>query len=81
MDRSENIAVFDMSPKEFASFIRPIAAHAKQQSRDLGIPDVYKNELCLEEFQFIRRYPSDTKELVAFDIPTRSHTILKRLEK
>lgn len=73
--------VFDMSPGEFASFVRPVAALAKQQSRDLGLPDIYKDERCKDDSHFIRRYPNGRKELVALDIHSRSFSVLEILEK
>lgn len=73
--------VFDMSAKEFASFISPISARAKQESRDLGLPDIYKDVRCKDDSHFIRQYSNGRKELVALDISTRSYSILEILEK
>lgn len=66
-----------MSNDEFDEHVRPIAREAKRKARDLGLPDIYINEQCHGDDQFIREYAHGTKELVSLDIVTRTFTILK----
>ncbi|PSK91037.1 hypothetical protein [Taibaiella chishuiensis] len=79
MERLTKKPPFEMTDKELIDHLMPAAEQAKQKSREIGLPEIYKNEDCYGFDQFIREYPNGRKELVSLDITNRTFTILKTL--